>query len=308
MAINTANNPSTLTTGVQLYTSKFIEELRERLVPVAGFSRNFTDDFRLPGTKLEVPFLSPNASGDYDREDNNFCTPTTDVLKSATVALGEHPIIKFTVTPEMVANFLPIHWQRKAELNAHELAVAIFTKIAGVPVSAKVTQTTELPYAITVPDIVELARVADSYKINPRLATLYLTPKDYYDLLKSMEFRTVGTTTITQGDLGGVDFGFRSIVCLPTSATKSFISLPDLVMLASKPYLGALTGAHGDIIVENLLTEPNTGLSMVETVVRSSCTKDVVHNLDVWYGAELGNPKAGVIVTRSATPPAKASE
>ena len=114
-----------------------------------------------------------------------------------------------------------------------------------------------------------------------------------------MEYRITGQTVITNGDLGGVDFGFGSIVCLPTSATKSFIALPDLVMLASKPYLGATQGPGGDTIVENILTEPTTGLTVVETVVRDTATKARIHNLDAWYGAELGNPKAGVIVTRA---------
>lgn len=300
MALNTATNPATLEAGVQLYSTKFIEELSARLIPVTGFSRNFTSDFTLPGVKLEVPFLVANSAGDYNATTNNFATPTTDTLKSCTVALGEHPIIKFTVTPEMVAQFQPIHWEKKAQMNAIELAAAILGKIAAVPVSNKVTQTTQLPKDITIPSVIELAKVADGYNINPRLANLYLTPTDYYDLLKSMEYRITGQTVITNGDLGGVDFGFGSIVCLPTSATKSFIALPDLVMLASKPYLGATQGPGGDTIVENILTEPTTGLTVVETVVRDTATKARIHNLDAWYGAELGNPKAGVIVTRAA--------
>ena len=299
MPINTATNPATLEAGVQLYSAKFIEELAEILIPVTGFSRNFTDDFTIPGAKLEVPFLFPNAVSEYDAASNNFATPTTDTLKSCTVALGAHPLIKFTVTPQMVANFMPIHWEQKAKMNAVELAANILGKIAEVPVSSKVTQTTQLPKDITVPSVIELAKVAVDFKINPSIANLYLTPTDYYDLLKSMEYKTTGQTVITNGTLGGVDFGFGSIVCLPATAKKSFIATPDLVMLASKPYLGAQQGPAGDTLIENILTEPNTGLSMVETVVRDTATKASIHTLDVWYGAELGNPKAGVIVTRA---------
>ena len=178
MALNTATNPATLEAGVQLYSAKFIEELSARLIPVTGFSRNFTDDFTLPGVKLEVPFLVASTAGDYNAQTNNFATPTTDTLKSCTVALGEHPIIKFTVTPEMVAQFQPIHWEKKAQMNAIELAAAILSKIAAVPVSNKVTQSTQLPKDITIPSVIELAKVADGYNINPRLANLYLTPTD----------------------------------------------------------------------------------------------------------------------------------
>lgn len=300
MAINTQTNPAALNAGVQLYTTKFIEELARRIAPLVGFSRNFTDDFNTPGDKLEVPFLEAGTSAEFNESSNNFETATTDGLKSATIALGAHPIIKFTVTAEMVAKFLPVHWEEKARMNAHELAADIFDAIAGVAVSSKATQSAELPVTISVPDIVELAKQADLKNINPRLATLYLTPTDYYDLLKSMEYRVTGTTTLAQGDLGGVDVGFREIVCLPATATTSFIGLPDFVMLASKPYLGAYVGNGGTIISEQILRDANTGLAVVQTVVRSGATKALIHNLDCWYGCEIGNPKAGIKVTRAS--------
>ena len=193
------------------------------------------------------------------------------------------------------------YWEEKARLNANELADGILQAVAALPVSAKVTNSIQLAKdTCTYEDIIDIAAKADSLNIRAREATLYLANADFYRLLKSLTFSQVGTTSITKGDLG-VDFGFSRIVCLPPQVTGGgFVGTANLVAIASKPYLGEQVGARGDILVERLLTEPNTGLTVVETLVSNPCTKSTVHNLDVWYGAEIANPKAGLKITHAA--------
>lgn len=301
MAINSQTNPQTAT-GMQIYSSTVIEELQKRLVEVDGFARNFSDDFRQPGDTMNVPYVEGNTASEFNEEDNNFCTSTSEALKNIVVKLGGHPIIKFTVTPTMVANFTPAYWEEKGRLNANALADDILQKIAALPVSSKVTNSIQLAKdTCTYTDVIDIAAKADSLNIRAREATLYLANADYFRLLKSLTYNAVGTTSITKGDVG-VDFGFRRIVCLPPQITGGgFVGTANLVALASKPYVGEQVGSRGDILVERLLTEPNTGLTMVETLVSNPCTKSTVHNLDVWYGAEIANPKAGLKITHAAS-------
>ena len=301
MAINQQTNPQTAT-GMQIYSSTFIAELQKRLVEISGFARNFTDDFRQPGDTLNVPYVEGNTASEFDEEDNNFCTSTTEALKNVVVKLGNHPLIKFTVTPTMVANFTPNYWEAKARLNANAVADGILQAVAALPVSSKVTQSIQLAKDVcTYEDVIDIAAKADSLNIRTREATLYLANADYYRLLKSLTFSQVGTTSITSGDVG-VDFGFARIVCLPPQVTGGgFVGTANLVAIASKPYVGEQVGSRGDILVERLLTEPDTGLTMVETLVSNPCTKATVHNLDVWYGAEIANPKAGLKITHASS-------
>ena len=175
MAINQQTNPQALSTGMQLYASTFIEELSKRLVEVDGFARNFTDEMNQPGDTLNVPYVEGNTAGDFNESTNNFCTTTTEALKNVVVKLGEHPIIKFTVTPAMVANFTANYWEAKARLNANALADAILQEVAALPVSSKVTQSIELPKdTCTYTDVIDIAAKADSLNIRTREATLYL--------------------------------------------------------------------------------------------------------------------------------------
>lgn len=300
MAINQQTNPQTAA-GIQLYASTLIEALSARLVEIDGFARNFSDDFRQPGDTLNVPYVEGNAVGDFNASTNNFATATTEALKNVVVKLGEHPIIKFTVTPEMVATFTPNFWEEKAKLNANALADSILQKIAAIPVSSKVTQSIQLAKDVcTYEDVIDVAAKADSLKIRTREATLYLANADYFRLLKSLTYNAVGTTSITTGDVG-VDFGFRRIVCLPPQITGGgFVGTANLLGIASKPYVGETVGSRGNIILENLLTEPNTGLTVVQTLVIDDATKSTIHNLDCWYGAEIADPKAGIKITHAA--------
>ncbi len=300
MAINQQTNPQTAT-GMQIYAAAFIEALTNRLIEIDGFARNFTADFRQPGDTLNVPYVEGNTSSEFDAEDNNFCTATTDSLKNVVVKLGSHPIVKFTVTPDMVAAFTPNYWEEKARLNANELADSILKAVAALPVGSKVTNSIQLAKdTCTYEDVIDIAAKADSLNIRTREATLYLANADYHRLLKSLTYSQTGGTSITQGDIG-VDFGFRRVVCLPPQITGGgFVGTANLVAIASKPYLGEQQGARGDILVERLLTEPNTGLTVVETLVSNPCTKSTVHNLDCWYGAEIANPKAGLKITHAA--------
>lgn len=300
MAINQQTNPQTAT-GMQIYASTFIEALTARLVEIDGFARNFTSEMSQPGDTLNVPYVEGNTAGDFNESTNNFCTTSSEALKNVVVKLGEHPIIKFTVTPTMVANFTANYWEAKARLNANALADAILQKVAALPVSSKVTQSIELPKdTCTYTDVIDIAAKADSLNIRTREATLYLANADYFRLLKSLTYNAVGTTSITTGDVG-VDFGFRRIVCLPPQITGGgFVGTANLVALASKPYVGEQVGSRGDILVERLLTEPTTGLTVVETLVSNPCVKATVHNLDCWYGAEIANPKAGIKITHAA--------
>lgn len=301
MAINQQTNPQTAV-GMQIYANAFIAELTKRLVEVDGFARNFSNEMNQPGDTMNVPYVEGNTAADFDEEDNNFCTSTSEALKNIVVKLGEHPIVKHTVTPSMVANFLPSYWEEKGRLNANALADDILQKIAALPVSSKVTNAIQLAKdTCTYTDVIDIAAKADSLNIRAREATLYLANADYFRLLKSLTYNAVGTTSITKGDVG-VDFGFRRIVCLPPQITGGgFVGTANLVALASKPYVGEQVGPRGDILVERLLTEPTTGLTMVETLVSNPCTKSTVHNLDVWYGAEIANPKAGLKITHAAS-------
>lgn len=300
MAINQQTNPQTAT-GMQIYASSFIEALTARLVEIDGFARNFTAEFAQPGDTLNVPYVEGNTAGDFDEEDNNFCTATSEALKNVVVKLGEHPIIKFTVTPAMVAEFSASYWEAKAKLNANALADDILQAIAALPVSSKVTNSIQLAKdTCTYQDVIDIAAKADSLKIRVRESTLYLANADYFRLLKSLTYNAVGVTSITQGDIG-VDFGFRRVVCLPPQITGGgFVGTPNLVAVASKPYVGEQIGARGDILVERLLTEPTTGLTVVETLVSNPCVKGTVHNLDCWYGAEIADPKAGLKITHAS--------
>lgn len=300
MAINSQTNPQTAT-GMQIYAAAFIEALTNRLIEIDGFARNFTADFRQPGDTLNVPYVEGNTASEFNVSTNNFATATTEALKNVVVKLGSHPLIKFTVTPDMIASFLPAYWEEKARLNANALADSIITAVAALPVGSKVTQSIQLAKDVcTYEDVIDIAAKADSYNIRPREATLYLANADYHRLLKSLTYSQTGGTSITTGDIG-VDFGFRRVVCLPPQITGGgFVGTANLVAIASKPYLGEMQGARGDILAERLLTEPTTGLTVVETLVSDPALKNTIHNLDCWYGAELANPKAGLKITHAA--------
>lgn len=301
MAINSQTNPQTAT-GMQIYASAFIEALTNRLVEIAGFARNFTADFRQPGDTLNVPYVEGNTAAEFNASTNNFATAGTETLKNVVVKLGAHPLIKFTVTPDMEANFVPAYWEAKARLNANALADDILQKIAALPVSSKVTNSIQLAKDVcTFEDIIDIAAKADGYKIRVREATMFLSNADYYRLLKSLTFSQTGGTSITSGDIG-VDFGFARIVCLPPQITGGgFVGSANSVAIASKPYLGETVGARGDILVERLLTEPTTGLTMVETLVNDPALKNTIHNLDCWYGAEIADPKASMKITHASS-------
>lgn len=299
MAINQQTNPQTAA-GLQLYANTVIEALSARLVAISGFARNFTSEMSQPGDTLSVPYVEGNTVGDFNASTNNFATETTEALKNIVVKLGNHSIAKFTVTPEMKANFVPAYWEAKGRLNAHAIADELLTEIAALPVSSKVTQSIQLAKdTCTINDVIDIAQKCDALNIKPREATLFLTAADYYRLLKTLTYNVTGKTVITEGDVG-VGFGFAQVVCLPASIASGFVGSPNMLAIASKPYVGETVGARGDILMERLLTEPTTGLTLVETLVLNPATKVTVHNLDVWHGAEIADPKRGVKITHAS--------
>lgn len=303
MAINVESNPTILAAGFQIYADAVIKGIVDGSLPFIDFAHNFSTEISSqPNGGIFVPFVEADVVAEYDATSNNFATGTDAVTKGCNVKLGAHPILHFAVTPEMVAGFKPDMWTAKAELNAREIANNIFTQVASVATSSKVTNTYELPAALTVEAIVELAYQAYAKKINVKNATLYLAGKDYFDFIKAMDFKTVGSTIILDGTLAGHAVGFKKIECLPVSCTTSFIATPDLVCIAARPFTDGM-GAGGNILQENVYADEVIQLPLTQTLVRDSATKKLVHNIDCWYGAELGNKNCGIKLTRATTEP-----
>ena len=296
----TQTNPQALTAGLKKYSDKYISELQNWLVPIAGFASNFSDEISADANGgIFVPFVNANATSDFNATSNNFKSGASTSKNGCLVELTGHKINHFKVTPNEVATFNPAFWERKAEMNALDLATTIFADIASVGSDSKVPLTHSLPSTLGVEDIVELAKVATDNKIKPQLATLFLTNTQYFDFLKAMKYNITGNTAIINGNLNGVLVGFKQIVCLPPNIQNGFIATPDFVCVAGRPYVGAMVGNGGEIIAENIITEADTGLPFVQTVVRDGATKDLIHSVDCWYGAELGNKNAGIKLTRA---------
>lgn len=297
----TQTNPQTLTAGLKKYSDKFIGELQNWTVPLEGFATNFSDEIGADANGgVFVPFVDANQTGDFNATSNNFKSGVSGDKQGCTVALTAHKINHFAITPNDVASFRPSFWDGKAERNALDLAATIFADIASVAADAKVSQTHALPATLGVEDIVELAKVATKYKIKPQMATLYLTCDQYFDFLKAMKYDVTGNTAIINGNLNGVLVGFKQIVCLPPQCTAGFIATPDFVCVAARPYVGGMVGNGGEIISEQVITDSNTGLPVVQTVVRDGGTKNLIHSVDCWYGAEIGNKAAGIKLTRAS--------
>lgn len=296
----TQTNPQTLTAGLKKYSDKFIAELQNWTVSLAGFANNFSDEISADANDgIYVPFVNANATGDFNATSNNFKTGGDVSKNGCLVKLSEHKINHFTVTPNDVATFRPVFWEKKAEMNAIDVATTIFGEIASVASDAKVSNTHALPATLAVEDIVELAKIATNHKIKPQLATLYLTNDQYFDFLKAMKYDITGNTAIINGNLNGVLVGFKQIVCLPPECTAGFVAMPDFVCVAGRPYVGGMVGSGGDIIAENIITDADTNLPFVQTVVRDGGTKNLIHSVDCWFGAELGNKAAGIKLTRA---------
>lgn len=297
----TQTNPQTLSAGLKKYSDKFLADLQNWTVPLQGFATNFSDEISADANGgIFVPFVAPDTTGDYNATSKNFKSGTATTKQGAIVELTEHKINQFLITPTDLASFRPTFWDGKAEMNAQDLASTIFEDIAKVAIDAKVTQTHALPATLAVEDIVELAKVATQHKIKPQLATLYLTCDQYFDFLKAMRYDVTGNTAIINGNLNGVLVGFKQIVCLPPQCTSGFVATPDFVCVAGRPYVGAMVGAGGEIVSEQIITEADTGLPFVQTVVRDGGTKNLVHSVDCWYGAEIGNKNAGIKLTRAS--------
>lgn len=296
----TQTNPSALTAGLKKYSDKFITALQPWIEAIDGFARNFSDEISSSANGgIFVPFVASNTTKQYNRTTANFKTGAPVEKNGCVVQLDSHPLNNFTITPEDIAEFNPAFWEKKAELNALDIASNIFGGIASIGSNAKVTQTHELPATLAIADIVEMAKKASSLKIKPQLATLYLTNTDYFDFLKAMNYNITGNTAIINGNLNGVLVGFQKIVCLPPEVTAGFIALPDFVCVAGRPYVGAIQGSGGEIMQETVFTESLLGVPFTQTVVRDSATKDVIHNVDCWWGAEIGNKNAGIKLTRA---------
>lgn len=296
----TQTNPQTLTAGLKKYSDKFIAELQNWTIPLAGFASNFSDEISADANGgIFVPFVNADTTGDFNATTKNFKTGSSPQKQGATVELTGHKINQFLITPTDLAHFRPAFWDGKAQMNAIDIATTIFNDIAQVAIDAKVSNTHALPSTLGVEDIVELAKVATAHKIKPQLATLYLTNDQYFDFLKAMKYDVTGNTAIINGNLNGVLVGFKQIVCLPPQCTAGFIATPDFVCVAGRPYVGGMVGSGGEIISEQVVTEGDTGLPFVQTVVRDGATKNLIHSVDCWYGAELGNKAAGIKLTRA---------
>lgn len=298
----TQTNPQVLEAGLKKYSDKFIAELQNWTVPLQGFATNFTDEIGADANDgIFVPYVGANSTADFNETSKNFKTGGDITKQGALVTLTAHKINSFTIRPNDIASFRPTFWEGKATMNAVDLATTIFADIAKVASDSKVSNTHALPATLGVEDIVELAKVCTNKGIKPQMATLYLTNDQYFDFLKAMKYDVTGNTAIINGNLNGVLVGFKQIVCLPPQCTAGFIATPDFVCVAGRPYVGAMVGNGGEIIRENIVTEADTGLPFVQTVVRDGATKNMIHSVDCWYGAELGNKACGIKLTRSAS-------
>lgn len=299
MAIDTQTNPATLTAGLQIVADEVIKALQPYALALDGFARNFSKKVSAEANGgIYVPFVEADEVADYNASSNNFGTEGATANKGCLVKLGAHKIVKFTITPEQVAEFDPTWWQGKADMNVRAIVNSIFTAICGVANSSKVTNTYELPATLDIGGIVDLAKEAHAKNINVENATLYLKGADYFDFLKAMDYKTTGETILLNGSLAGVTVGFKAIACLPSTATASFVATPDYVCVAARPYTDGL-GAGGDILEEAIFDDATVKLPLVQTLVRKAATKTLVHNLDCWFGAELGNKAAGIKLTRA---------
>jgi hypothetical protein len=295
----TQNNPQTLTAGLKKYSDKFLVEMQNWAIPLSGFATNFSDEISVDANGgIFVPYVNADTTGDYNDSTKNFKTGSSPQKQGANVELTAHKINQFLITPTDVAHFRPAFWDGKAQMNAVDLATTIFGDIAKVAIDSKVPNTHKLATTLGIEDIVELAKVATAHKIKPQLATLYLTNTDYFDFLKAMKYDVTGNTAIINGNLNGVLVGFKQIVCLPPQCNAGFVAMPDFVCVAGRPYVGGMVGSGGEIISEQVITEGDTGLPFVQTVVRDGGTKNLIHSVDCWYGAELGNKNAGIKLTR----------
>lgn len=299
MAIDAQTNPATLTAGLQIYADEVIKALQPYALALDGFARNFSKKISAEANGgIYVPFVEADTVGDYNASTNNFGTEGAMSNKGCLVKLGAHKILHFTVTPEQIAEFDPIWWTGKAEMNTRAIVNSIFTAICGVANSTKVTNTHKLPATLAIGDIIELAKVAHAKNIKVENATLYLKGTDYFDFLKAMDFKTTGETILLNGTLAGVSVGLKAIACLPSTAEASFLATPDYVCVAARPYTDGM-GAGGDILEETIFDDATIKLPLVQTLVRKAETKKLVHNIDCWFGAELGNKDAGIKLTRA---------
>lgn len=302
MAVDSQTNPATLQAGLAIYGDEVIKALTAYALPIAGFAKNFSKKISSQANGgIFVPFIEADTVADYATTGSNiknFGSGVAPAIKGANVTLGAHKLLQFAVTPEMVADFDPIFWTERAKLNAKAIASAVFATIAGVGASTKVTNTHTIPATIAIGDIVAMAYAAYANNINVSNATLYLKGSDFYDVLKVLDYKTTGETIIINGTLAGVSVGFKEIVCLPTNVTSGFIATPDFICAAARPYVDGM-GAGGNILEENIYADETVGLPVVQTLVRDANTKKLVHNLDCWFGAELGNKAAGIKLTRA---------
>lgn len=303
MAINAQTNPTTLNAGLQIYADEVIKALQAYALPLAGFAKNFSKKIgSQPNGGIFVPFVEADVVGDYAATGSsvkNFATGSNATIKGALVKLGAHKLCQFAVTPDQLAEFDPIWWTERAQMNAKAMCNAVFTAIAGVAISTKVTQSVTLPATITVGDVVELAKQAHNYNIPIENSTLYLTGAEYFDLLKVLDYKTTGNMALINGTLAGVSVGFKAIVCLPTTVTAGFVGSPDFICAAARPYVDGM-GVGGNILREDIYADAVTGLPFVHTLVRDSATKSLTNSIDCWFGAELGNKNAGIKLARAS--------
>jgi hypothetical protein len=281
---------TTITTGQEIYSNKFISGLTKALAALKAFSTSFTDEARETGEYVKVPLVSADAVAAWNATSNNFVR-TAATLKQVSVDLASRIIAGFAITSDQMNYFRPNWWEGKADLNVQEVADTLLDAVAAL-VTAETygdaaTDKTNVALASFNRKAVSAIRAAAvKRKMRPVRSALCLNPDFFSALLSDLDANVYGgKEAIVGGAIPGI-LGFRSIVEIPQLDTPGFICHPDAIAVATRKVSLADESVYK--LVRDI-TEPETGLTMTNVVLAYGPDGSLNNSISCSYGVAVGN-------------------
>ena len=281
------------TTGMEMYSNKVIPGLTRMLAPLRGFSLDFTDELKQPGKSLEVALVSPDAAGDFNRENNNFSRdPTT--AKSVVIEKSKAVIAGFAVTATQYSTLRPAWWEGKADLNVEAVGDNICGKVAALitPENYGDTATDKFaaPLAKFGKNSVALIRAAAIKKnLRPNRSVLCLHPDYFSALLGNLDANVYGgREAIVGGAIPGL-LGFRMICEIPQLTVPGFVCHSDAIAIGSAIFTPVSKKPYELV---NQIVEPTTGLTMTVVEYPDGATGDLSETINCLAVVGVGNEGA----------------
>ena len=280
-------------TGIELYSNKVISGLTRALAALKGFSLNFTDELKEPGSSIDVPLISADVAADWDATSNNFSRDGKE-MKKITLNKLTPVIAGYNVSATQYANLRPSFWQGKGELNVDEVADSILSKVAALITADNYGDEEGDKISVTEAGfnrkaVAKIRASAIAKKLRLNRSTLGLSPAYFSALLGDLDANVYGgAEAMKTGVIPGL-LGFESVVEIPQLEVPGFVAHPDAIGIGSAVFRPVTDRPYESI---TQVVEPTTGLTLTIVELGDGPSGSLSVTVNCCVAAGVGNEKA----------------